>query len=154
MHTTSYQGIVYSVDLMIAYINKYKPPYGVYTITDGEIEEVINHKGWGPDPGYSVVDVLENPKKYPEDKKRIDNADLSFPVIVYDGVIMDGVHRFAKQYVQKNRQLKAYVFGPELMKKFEIGKTNKKSWDKINSMELYEYIILFNERFQEAPIRT
>jgi hypothetical protein len=60
-HTTSKGKNVYSVDLMFAYINIFKPE--IHKINLDSVNYDVNAKGWG-DGNISVNDVLQNPKKY------------------------------------------------------------------------------------------
>jgi hypothetical protein len=54
---------------------------------------------WGDRPNrYGWRDVLADPDKYPEEMARIENADLSYPILVRDrdDVVIDGIHRLLK----------------------------------------------------------
>ena len=54
----------------------------------------------------------------------INNADLSYPIITtyYKNrlIIVDGVHRLVKSLLLGKKQIKAYIFNDDLMKKFLI----------------------------------
>jgi hypothetical protein len=89
-HTTSKGKNVYSVDLMFAYINIFKPK--AIKINLNDIKYDMNAKGWG-NGDISVNYVLKNPKKYKDDYDRINNANLKYPIIMdTKGNIFDGVH--------------------------------------------------------------
>lgn len=94
---------------------------------------------------YSPRDVLIHPEKYKEEYGRIQNADLSYPIIIYNGNIVDGVHRLTKAKLLKKDKIKAYVFNGTLMKKFLINKNY--DWNYVNSLETHDYITLFHKRF-------
>lgn len=71
-------------------------------------EKTLSYPGWGnlrKDRAYSANDVLKNPQKNREDFVRIKEADLKFPIIVYAGAIVDGVHRLARCVLEKRLKL-------------------------------------------------
>jgi hypothetical protein len=111
---------IYSVDMMMAYVNTRKLP-----IEKIKIEEQlwqIDQPVWGD---YSPSDVLKHPerKKYAENIARIFDADLSFPIFMTSKYqIIDGYHRVLKAIQKGDTTLKAYVFEPSLMRKFIINK--------------------------------
>jgi hypothetical protein len=70
-HTTSKDNLIYSVDLMFAYINIFKPKINLINMKD--------IKGW--DDNISVNDVLQNPRKYNNEYKKIIKAKLKYPII-------------------------------------------------------------------------
>lgn len=140
---------IYSVDMMFAYIEMYKPKYIERHFDD--LLDALDYKGWGePDKNvdFSPKDVLENPKKYKKDYERIQNADLSYPIIIADGKkphIIDGVHRLTKAYIKKKTTIKAYVFDKKILSKFIIAQYGE--WDKIDALNTYDFIITFVKRF-------
>jgi len=62
-----------------------------------------------------------------------------------DGNIIDGVHRLTKSVLLNKKYIKAYVFDSKLMKKFVIAKKNE--WDKVDKLKVYQFIILYVDRF-------
>ena len=105
-HTTSKGKHVYSVDLMFAYINIFKPE--IHKINLDSVNYDINAKGWG-DGNISVNDVLQNPKKYKDDYDRINNANLKYPIIMdFKGNIFDGVHRYIKAKKLNKKTINPY----------------------------------------------
>lgn len=150
VHTFSDNNKIYSVDMMFAFLNIFK--HKVSTVEISEYMKTFDYKGWGDvsqNIMYSVNDVLKNPtkKKYSEDVKRIKDANLKYPIIIYNNNIVDGVHRLTKSYVQNKTHINAYIFDDKLMKKFLIN--NKKDWNKVNNMKIHEFIELFYERFDK-----
>ena len=139
--TTSSGKTVYSVDMMLAYINIFKPKASVIKLSDIHMD--LDAKGWG-ESNISINDVLANKKKYMADYNRIKSADLSYPIIMHNGIIYDGVHRYVKAMMLKKKTINAYVFDNKLMKKFIINKTG--NYDV--KMETNEYIELFNKLFK------
>ena len=141
---------IYSVDMMFAYINIYKPKSKYIEIST--LQKTLEYDCWGiPEKNikYSPMDVLANPNKkmYKEEIERINNANLKFPIIIEENGhhVVDGVHRLVKASLQKNIKIKAYVFSKEEMKKFLLSR--KKDWNKINNLKIYDYIKLFYEKF-------
>ena len=140
---------IYSVDMMISYISIYKPKLHKVNITRDTCR-VLNVKSWGdPTIGkyYSAMDVIENPKKkeYANDLRRIFNSDLKYPILVWRGIVVDGMHRFAKACIESKKSIKAFRISDELMNKFIINK--KGDWDAIDRLESYDLISLFYGRF-------
>ena len=137
---------IYSVDMMFAYINIFKPKYT--KIKFDQLLHTLEYKGWG-DPKnnlfYSPKQVLENPKKYKDEIKRINDANLKFPIIVYNNNIVDGVHRLTKSCLLNKKTIKAYIFDKEIMKNFLIDKNN--NWNKVDKIQTYNYIELFIKKF-------
>ena len=71
--TTSRGKNVYSVDLMFAYINIFKPR--ITKIKLNTINYDLHTKGWG-EGDISVNSVLKYPQKYKDNYNRIINANL------------------------------------------------------------------------------
>ena len=140
-HTTSKGKHVYSVDLMFAYINIFKPE--IHKINLDSVNYDVNAKCWG-DGNISVYDVLQNPKKYKDDYDRINNANLKYPIIMdFKGNIFDGVHRYIKAKKLNKKTIKVYLFNNELLKNFIIDKNS--NYNK--KLEINEYIELFYKKF-------
>lgn len=158
---------IYSVDMMIAYVNINKPKALSIKLTKKEVENILKNKCWGEPNGkrYSPLDVIQNPKKYKEDYERIKEANLKYPIILHyhsDGqnlktkekIIIDGVHRLCKMYILKENMenldtlaIKAYIFDKKVMKLFLLGKTSDR--EKVRQMETWEYLILFHNRISQ-----
>ena len=137
---------IYSVDMIFAYINIFKPKYVKVNVQN--YLSTLEYNGWG-NPKikefFSPKNVIDNPKKYKEDYKRIMNSNLKFPIVIANNNIVDGVHRLTKAYLQKKKEIKAYIFDGELLEKFLINKN--KNWDKVDKLNTYDYIELFFKRF-------
>jgi disulfide oxidoreductase YuzD len=141
---------IYSVDMMFAYLNLFDHP--IANLEVNNFLHVLEYKGWGnPSKGifYSSMDVLNNSnnKKYSNEIKRIKEANLNYPIIIYNNNIVDGVHRLTKAYLENKKTIKAYIFKSDLMKKFLID--NNKNWLKVDNMQMYDYIKLFYKRFRD-----
>ena len=133
--------------MMFAYIYFTKPAPVDFAIND-TLLQTLSYKGWGDPQGeqYSALDVLANPEKYPQEMQRIDNADLSYPIIVtYNNYIVDGVHRLTRAYLEKQSTVNAYVFDADVMRQFIIGSVD--DWPKVDAIRIYQFIILYVKRF-------
>lgn len=146
--TASMGKIVYSVDMMIAYVNLFKLKHEMINLNDLDFDP--DYKGWSIDKvRFSPNDVLENPKKYKEDYKRIIDADLSYPIIVSWNpkakryIIFDGYHRILKTKALAKKNIKAYVLDKKILNKFVIDKNG--DWNVGYSIS--DYIEIFNKKF-------
>jgi len=135
---------IYSVDMMIAYIHMFKPSPIKINIQD--YTNTLTFKCWGT-PSHPICPkmVIDNPKKYKDEYKRINKSDFSFPIIIHNNNVVDGVHRLTKAHIENKKEINAYVFDKALFKKFLIDKNN--TYDKVD-LKLYEYIELFYKRFK------
>jgi len=141
---------IYSVDMMFAYINIFKPKHK--DILVNSLLHTLEYKGWGEPTKniyYSPMEVIKNPKnnKYKKEIERINKANLSYPIIIYNNYIIDGVHRLSKAYLDNKKKIKAYIFTKQEMDKFLIDK--KLDWNKVDKLQIYDFIKLFYEQFCE-----
>ena len=147
---------IYSVDMMLAYVNLNKPRIEKIKISD--LMHVLDFKGWGDINGktYSASDVLKNPSKYKNEIKRIKDADLNYPIIIQKTntenkfIVIDGVHRLSKALLKNSLYINAYIFDKENMKKFLLKKfssNRKKDWTFVDKLQTFSLIQLYNDRF-------
>lgn len=149
VHTYSDSKNIYSVDLMLAYITIFKPTDLIVQINISDYLSTLEYKGWGNPKKktlYSPLDVINNPKKYSDEYDRINKAKLNYPIIIDKNNIIDGVHRLTKAYLLGKKNIKAYFFDKQLLKKFLIN--NMGDYDKIDNLTISDFIILFNRRFK------
>lgn len=134
--TCTYNGKLYSVDLIHAYVNIYKPP--IEKIDIDYLIKNLDFPGWdhGTIKGkrISARDVLKYPKKYKKERAQIDDADLKYPIIVTGDIIIDGIHRLTKAHLLGKKHINAYVFSKTELKKFAI---------KDECMPISKYIEIF-----------
>jgi len=104
---------IYSIDMMITYINIFKPK-AVY-VDVNKLLPNLEYKGWG-DPTtnikFSAMDVLNKPntKRHKEDYNRINDANLKYPIILdAKNNIFDGIHRLAKAHLSKKKLKHVYL---------------------------------------------
>jgi len=124
--------------MMLAYVNIFKPRSEMVEIKD--YLHNFNFDGWGDGiESYSPNDVMGDPtnSKYSAEMKRINDADISYPIIINGKFVVDGVHRLAKMHLSGKKKIKAFVFTSALMKKFLI---------KDEKMEIFDLIELFVKR--------
>jgi hypothetical protein len=139
---------VYLVDMMLAYVNIFKPPSVDINVAD--LEPQLKDTNWSGTP---VTDILPKItlKKYEDHHKRIMDADLSYPIFVRtDHDLIDGAHRLCKAILTGKKTIKAYVFSKSLMKKFIIHegmKDGKVDNAGAGDKKLYEILMLFHKRF-------
>lgn len=135
---------IYSVDMMMAYVNTNKIKVAKLSLQENlwQLEQPV----WGD---YSPTDVLAHPekKKYRENIQRIKDADLSFPIFVTSThQIIDGYHRFLKAVKQNETTIKAYVFDTTLMKKFIVNK--ELDYPAVHQhLQIHELLELYSKRF-------
>jgi disulfide oxidoreductase YuzD len=137
---------IYSVDMMFAYINLTKPKHIFITVND--LSHNMMFKGWGnfkTKHVYSPNDVLDNPLQYKDEINRINTSDLKYPIIVYNGNIVDGMHRLSKSILTNQTRIKAYVFDKELMTKFLVNKTG--DWKKVDDIGIHQFIEMYVKKF-------
>ena len=105
-HTFTDGNLVYSVDLMLAYINIFKPAPD--TVDMSSINFNISRICWS-NRTVAPIDVIKNPQRYKDEYKRIMDAELKYPIIVdADLNIIDGVHRYVKSLMLRKKTIKVY----------------------------------------------
>lgn len=135
---------IYSVDMMMAYVNTHTLPVQKINIKENiwQIEQPV----WGE---YSPANVLKQPtlKKYADNIRRIDESDLSYPIFMTSKhQIIDGYHRFLKAVQKGDITIKAYLFEPVLMRKFIINK--ELDYPAVHQrMAIHELLELYVKRF-------
>lgn len=144
-HTTTIGKTIYSVDMMIAYVRLNSLPKVRYQVQE-LADALLSPKGWGQEVKYSALDVIARPNEYKEDYDRIQNANLRFPIFMTSGgQLLDGVHRIAKAAATGRKTLSAYVFDPELLKKFIVNR--RADYQKVYDMNMHDFITMYVERF-------
>lgn len=147
---------IYLVDLMFMYIKHKKPLYT--TINIKSLISQLKDKTWDctindKTTRCSPINVINNKDKYVNHYNRIIKANLDYPIIMNkNGIIIDGVHRLSKAYLNNNDIINAYIFNNALMEQFIIStKTGKKwkesDWDYYESLTIKEIRKLYNSRF-------
>lgn len=145
--TMSYGKNIYSVDMMFAYVNLFKPKHKIVNID--LYTKSLKYPGWGHPTNksqrYSAIDVINNPKKYRKEMQQIRNANLKYPIIVVNKAVVDGMHRLAKTYLAKKKTIKAITFTKPLMRKFLINTSG--NFKKADNIQEHELMQLFYKRF-------
>jgi hypothetical protein len=147
MQTFSAGQRIFSVDMMHAYINIFKPK--AVAVPLSLLEYILDHPSWGDGVRYSVRDVFAKPKKYVDDMERIKNANLKYPILIWKNqkghYVVDGVHRIAKAFLTKHSKIKAIIFGTPIMKKFLL--SAKGDWDMVHALSQADIMQRFYKRF-------
>lgn len=142
--TYSDEKYIYSVDMMMAYVNTHRVP--VIKLDLDENLWQLKQNVWGD---YSPEDVLQHPdkKKYAENVERMKEADLSYPIFVTSKhVIIDGYHRILKTVQSGKSSIKAYVFDQLLLRKFIVNKDL--NYAAVHQrLSIHELLELYQKRF-------
>ena len=117
--------IIYESKIIIEYINLVKPNSILINMSSKLIQSNLTKKEWyapGYKDGISVLDVIQNKKKYKLHYKRMLNAELKYPVIVWKekNLIIDGNHRLGGALIRNRKTIKAYELTTNQMKQFEL----------------------------------
>ena len=142
-------GDVLSLDMVFIYINEFKPKAIKIKVSD--YISLLDYKVWyccpGTDMKFSPRYIIEHRADFKYEYKRIEDADLKYPVIIHDNDIVDGYHRLSKAYILNKKFIYAYVFDKQLINKFIIMKNG--NWDKINNLKAYEIMTIYNKQFKK-----
>ena len=134
---------IYSVDMMLAYLNTAKHP--VEKIKVEELLPQLEKEVWDHRTPKMVLDKMDA-KKYQSNAERIRHADMSYPIILTaNHVIVDGYHRVAKAYMEGKRDIRAHVFDAALMRKFVLVKGL--DFVALNALTIYDILELWTKRF-------
>lgn len=154
MSTFAFDGNIYSADMLITWVNIFKPKPQKFNKSNFEL---LAYKVWSDEnkERVSPMDILLNPKKksYQYHLHRIKIADLSKPILVHEkhpNSVLDGFHRLTKAYMTKS-EIKMVLVPDEVLKKCKLGtvKDNKKIDELIESS--YNLMLEFNKRFKLLP---
>lgn len=142
LKTFTYNDKVYSVDMMIAYVNIHKPKTVYVDIYDyvTTFEEDWYDDDYNEVPAIKVLEDINNPK-YSKHLKRVYDCDTKYPIIIYDDHVIDGCHRMIKTVMRGKSKIKACILSKKV---FEA--TCIRNEDEKRNFELYEYIQMFKKR--------
>jgi len=104
---TGQDGRIYSVNDILE-LTKDRPAHKLNPSLERKLRKRLSHPIWNQGDGtrispQQVLDDQENPA-YADDKRRIDEADLNYPILIGAGKdmpIIDGAHRTAKYFKDK-----------------------------------------------------
>ena len=134
---------IYSIDMMLGYINIYGHP--IVKIPIEKLTPLLDNNVWGE---WSPMDVIKkiDIKKYKDDAELIKGANLEYPIIMTGKHIVDGYHRLSKAYIEKRDYINVYIFDAELMNKFILNKDM--DFVKVHQhTDIYQIIELWTKRF-------
>lgn len=93
------------------------------------LKHALSETWWSNEDGTKNVDpqqVVYSPRTCPWNARRINEADLSFPILLYKGLIFDGLHRLAKCILLGYDTIPAVVMTNEIVQKAFI--SDKQTW--------------------------
>jgi hypothetical protein len=105
-------------------------------VVDFEIKDLIWNFDlplWGKDGeswNLTPWDVINEVSGSASQRRRVEDADLSFPILVLKKngkwLIVDGVHRVVKVYLNRQQTISAKIVTPDLIKEYsgKIGSKN------------------------------
>jgi hypothetical protein len=144
------------VDLMFEYVNRNDVPTTKVQIL--ELLPQLEEDCWG---GITQRQVIENPDISQEHNDRIQNADMSYPIMIdkSNNIVVDGMHRLAKAYLDKLEVIDAYVFDKSIMEKFAIGQKmgddwTDRDWEYYDSLTEDDIEKIYLERFGQTGGRN
>jgi len=127
-HLTEVGGKTYNVDLLEQSATELKPEYFDLQNRDA-LEDILESKYWkdengnflGPsdvirvfnDCGHDWEQVLQRKPEWRLHIEKIRNVPLNLPALVYQGVLIDGIHRFTRALCEGHASLLVKVL-PEL----------------------------------------
>lgn len=137
---------IYSVDMILAWINIFKPANEKVLVSD--YVDCLQSAGWYDESSKKYISpqqVINNPKKYSAEMQRIKSAELKYPIVIHKDMIIDGVHRLTKSVLENKKYIKAYDLDSKLMRKFLIGTDG--NWRRASEININVFIELFYKRF-------
>ena len=133
---------IYSVDMMLAYLNTVGHPKIKLEIA--ALLDQLQKTVWDTEP-MSVLKQMDA-KKYKTDAERIRKANLAYPIIVTSKHgIVDGYHRVARTYMEGIKTIDAHVFDAALMRKFILVKGM--DFAALNKLNIFDILELWTKRF-------
>ncbi len=130
---------IYSVDMLISWVNDFKIKHEKRSLSN--YKQLLCCKIWGD---FTPIDVLLHPKKHPEHYSRIIESNTSFPVLLYNNVIIDGYHRLSKSILEDAKYINCIDIPTSVWKKCFLGK----KWESIKIDNIHEVIALYNSKFK------
>ena len=129
---------IYSVDLMIAFVNSHG-----YTHTEmliSELEPQLDKKVWGP----LSPRMVYNDPNMKDEWERILVADLNYPIMVAaaSGKIIDGYHRLLKAKWLGQPTIMVFLIPPGMMTSCLLTNTGNVGWVQ-NELQIHEVIEMF-----------
>lgn len=110
-------GTKVNIPRLINYLNKNK--YKVSNIKVKDFKKVLDIPVW-EDGTLTPRELTQNPNAYKDHYKRYLDAELKYPIIIHNGVIVDGYHRLTKAVVEKRKTLPAYIIDDKIYNMFPI----------------------------------
>ena len=167
MHTFSNEKYVYSVDLLIKFLQdtKLKHYYNIKTsrtLISGLLRN-LDFKCWSNESfkkRFSPNDVLSKPSKYQKEYERIFKSNLRYPIVTScdkklttnickNIYVIDGMHRLTKAKYLDKKYITTYHVNENLLNLFKI--KDKKSNKVIRQLTDKNINSVFNDIFYKYP---
>ncbi len=116
MHAFSSYGITVNVEKLFSFADKLQ----VLEIPVKDLKDRLYDKVWDderedndPEGNFAPIDAFDKRKqggRYDYHYQKALKADLKYPIIIWKGKVVDGVHRLLKAYIQKDKTIKVVEF--------------------------------------------
>lgn len=139
--TFSDGNVVYSVDMMIAYVNLVQPKTERLPLSS--FLSWLKQPGWGDAKSkYSALDVVLQPTKHEQEWKRVETADLTFPILLTPGGgIADGMHRLTKAFLRGEETILTITLPQKVLDKCALDTHG--DIDKADRLPLWRLMVQF-----------
>jgi hypothetical protein len=152
---------LHSVDVLQLYCNS----WGMKKMIPlSDIIHVIDDYYW--DHGTEKItprQVLVDPVKYADHFSRIKDADLSYPIMVYEKAeqiapnierrfVIDGIHRVCKACLNGNTQISVIYIPQEIMAMTFIGKANEPNRYSSITSPVSHFVSLYNIKVERNKL--
>lgn len=132
---------IYCHYLSFLYINKFSPESIKIDMESTLIKCNLEKKEWfdkNGNNGISPLDVVRSPNLYFNHYKRMKDADMSYPIIIWKEkeLVIDGNHRIGHAYINRHEYIDSILFNDEIMSRMVLG-TFKNSTEYSNVIRGY-----------------
>lgn len=122
-------GYLYSADVLMLWLKEFYKP------KQFSIKKLLHHlddEVWYRDVDESNIDgakvspndVIKNPTKHKRRYNRIKKSNYKLPVVICDGILVDGYHRLANAFLDGRSRISAYLITEEVLQPFAVGRFN------------------------------
>lgn len=107
---------------------------------------------------FSPLDIIKKRAKSELHSKRIEDADLSYPIIINkaNGWILDGIHRLARAYLDNREYIDAIVLDSDILERSIVGNKSKEwndsDWSYYVYLSLDDLHDIYDLRFHQLSI--
>lgn len=150
---------VYSVEILVFYINEFNPPRA--RLMSKSFEQHMKCKCWkepNKNKFFSPLDIIKKRAKSELHSKRIEDADLSYPIIINGATswIIDGMHRLARAYLDKKDYIDVIVLDSDILARSIVGNKSKEwsdsDWSYYAYLSLDDLYDIYDLRFHQPNV--